>query len=143
MNQPPTSAPDRIRSLHSWTLETIGHHIATGALPPGHPINIDALAETYRLSRNSLREVVRILADKKMLTSRHGVGTRVQAPEQWNLLDADVLRWRAAAGIDEEIDRDIREFAKHALELSAALGGNVLYRQLMRNLGADEQQEQR
>ncbi len=137
----PATPPQRLTNLHDWALETIGHDIAAERITPGRLLHLEELMDTYHLGRGTVREVILALAGKGMLHSRHGVGIRVRDPEEWNLLDADVLRWRRAAGLDEEIDRDIREFAKHAQELRPALEGNALYRQLMRNLGADGQQE--
>lgn len=137
----PALSPQRFTSLHDWAMETIGRDIAAGRLAPGRLLRTEELMDTHHLGRGTAREVILALAGKGMLHSRHGIGIRVREPEQWNLLDADVLRWRRAAGLDEEIDRDIRELAKRALELGTVLEGNALYQQLMRNLGADDQQE--
>lgn len=141
MTQPHPTIPQRFTSMHDWAMETIGRDIAAGRLAPGRLLRTEELMDTYHLGRGTAREVILTLAGKGMLHSRHGVGIRVREPEQWNLLDADVLRWRRDAALDGEIDRDIEEFAKHARELRPALGGNALYRQLMRNLGADDQRE--
>ena len=41
-----------------------------------------------------MREAIKVLAAKGLVESRPKTGTRVRAPESWNLLDPDVLAWQ-------------------------------------------------
>jgi DNA-binding FadR family transcriptional regulator len=41
-----------------------------------------------------VREAIKVLAAKGLVESRPKTGTRVRAPESWNLLDPDVLAWQ-------------------------------------------------
>ena len=70
---------------------TDGHH------PPGSRLPPEAvLAEQTHVSRLTLREAVRVLRDKGVLSVEHGRGTFVNPPARWVALDPALLRSRAA-----------------------------------------------
>ncbi len=71
------------------------------------------------VSRTVLREAVKTLAAKGMLTTGPRTGTHIQPPGQWNLLDPDVISWRLQAGVDQAFVRDILEL-RLAIEPAAA-----------------------
>lgn len=56
------------------------------ALPP-EPL----LAETFGVSRSTVREAVKLLEAKGLVEVRQGLGTVVRPADDWNLLEADVL----------------------------------------------------
>jgi DNA-binding FadR family transcriptional regulator len=59
-----------------------------------NPFPVEAeLCEQYGASRSVLREAVKMLTAKGLLSARPRQGTWVQPEENWNLLDPDVLRW--------------------------------------------------
>ncbi|UXN72749.1 GntR family transcriptional regulator [Devosia sp. A8/3-2] len=49
------------------------------------------LCETFGISRSAVREAIKVLDSKGMVTTRPRIGTVVRAGEAWNLLDPDVL----------------------------------------------------
>jgi len=51
------------------------------------------LARQYSASRNIVREAVKILGEKGLLSSRPKIGTSIRPERDWNILDADILRW--------------------------------------------------
>ncbi|HHL43931.1 MAG TPA: FadR family transcriptional regulator [Hellea balneolensis] len=51
------------------------------------------LAEQYSASRNVVREAVKILGEKGLLSSRPKIGTKIRDEDEWNILDSDVLNW--------------------------------------------------
>lgn len=53
--------------------------------------NETQLGQDYGVSRPVIREALRTLADKGMITVRHGRGTVVNPPEEWDLVDPEVL----------------------------------------------------
>ncbi|WP_435748344.1 FadR/GntR family transcriptional regulator [Microbacterium sp. PMB16] len=70
-------AVDRIRSL-----------IIDGHLQPGDRLPQEGqLADTLGISRNSLREAIRVLEQMRVLTVRHGSGTYVSSLEPAQLLE--------------------------------------------------------
>jgi DNA-binding FadR family transcriptional regulator len=50
------------------------------------------LARTFNASRTIIREVIRRLASAGLIETRHGVGSVVSPPEQWNVFDPLVLK---------------------------------------------------
>ncbi len=51
------------------------------------------LCVQYGAARTVLREAVKMLTAKGLLSARPRRGTRVEDEDHWNLLDPDVLRW--------------------------------------------------
>lgn len=84
------------RGLHGHLVERIGAEIASGTLEPGTQVVPEELGDTYGASRPVVREALRALEAKGMVQPRPRTGTRVLPVPRWNLLDQDVIRWRAA-----------------------------------------------
>jgi len=66
-----------------------------------------------------LREAVRVLAAKGLVEARPKTGTRVRARNEWNILDPDVLSWRAEASNDSRLYEETTE-VRLAIEPLAA-----------------------
>nr|AQQ74399.1 hypothetical protein [uncultured bacterium]AQQ74868.1 hypothetical protein [uncultured bacterium] len=80
--------------LHGSIARDLGERIVSGRYRPGHVLAGEVEAsEKLKVSRTAYREAMRILAAKGLVHSRPRVGTRVSVPEQWHLLDPDVLSW--------------------------------------------------
>ena len=77
--------------LHGQLVHAIGSRIVNGAIRPGEVLPADG---NLRASRTVVREAIKVLAAKGLVESRPKTGTRVRAPESWNLLDPDVLAWQ-------------------------------------------------
>lgn len=81
------------RNLTYGLLETLGRSIVVG-LYQDRPFPTEAdLAKQHGVSRSVTREAVKMLSAKGLLNARPKQGTFVQADENWNLFDTDVLRW--------------------------------------------------
>jgi len=81
------------RNLTFGLLDTLGKAIVTGAYDGRRfPTEAD-LADAHRVSRSVIREAVKMLTAKGLLTARPRKGTSVQPASAWNWFDADVLRW--------------------------------------------------
>ena len=92
------SLPPRKRNLFTHVVEHLGSQIVGGAFKPGETLPNEAeLGRTLGASRSVVREAVKTLAAKGLLELRTRIGTRVLPPENWNLLDFDVLGWRYAS----------------------------------------------
>ncbi|MEU1300671.1 FadR/GntR family transcriptional regulator [Streptomyces shenzhenensis] len=107
------------RGVHGHTVTELGMRIVSGALPQGQPIDLQALGEDLDLSMTALREALKVLTAKGLLEARQRRGTLVLPRERWNLLDADVIRWRNEAGETLEVLRDLAE-VRAAIEPEAA-----------------------
>ena len=75
--------------------------------------------QKFGVSRLVVREVMRTLAAKGMVTSRTRVGTKVSDPAQWNWLDPQVLEWRVKIGLDQAFLKQLTQ-VRLALEPAAA-----------------------
>lgn len=75
-------------------VEDMGAAIVTGVHAPGEFLPIEAeLGQRYGASRSVLREAIKVLNAKGLVTARPRRGTSVTSPSHWNLFDPDVLRW--------------------------------------------------
>ncbi len=75
-------------------VQDLGVAIVSGKYSIKNPFPVEAeLCEQYGASRSVLREAVKMLTAKGLLSARPRQGTWVQPEENWNLLDPDVLRW--------------------------------------------------
>jgi DNA-binding FadR family transcriptional regulator len=81
------------RNLTYGLLDALGKAIVTGRYDQ-EPFPTEAdLAREHAVSRSVTREAVKMLTAKGLLTARPRKGTSIQPPANWNLFDADVLRW--------------------------------------------------
>src|SRR6187399_3464470 len=82
------------RGLHGAVVHEIGVRIVDGQLQPGETLPDNGFLGEPDVSRTVVREAIKVLAAKGLVESRPKTGTRVRAPESWNLLDPDVLAWQ-------------------------------------------------
>ncbi len=102
-----------IKNVHGNTVDHLGEAIvagryAAGASIPPEPI----LGEELGVSRTVVREAVKSLIAKGLVTSGPKVGTRVLAEEDWNWFDPDVIAWQAKAGLTPEFLRDLMDLRR-------------------------------
>ena len=89
---------EQLSSKYSMLLQDVinelGQKLILGKFEAGKKLPIEPeLAESMKVGRNILREAIKILADKGLLTTGPRRGTIVQSRTEWNLLDSDVLNW--------------------------------------------------
>ncbi len=84
-----------------------GRHAEGSALPPE-----PQLCEAYGVSRTVVREAVKSLAAKGLVSTGPKVGTRVRPAEQWNWFDPDVVVWQSHVGLTHEFLRDVQELRR-------------------------------
>ena len=80
--------------MHGRLVEAIGSGIALGLVTG--LLDLDEIAQRYGVSRSLIREALRTLAAKGMVSARPRAGTRVTPASEWAMLDEQVIRWRAA-----------------------------------------------
>jgi DNA-binding FadR family transcriptional regulator len=102
-----------IKNVHGNTVDHLGEAIvagryAAGAVIPPEPV----LCEQLGVSRTVVREAVKSLIAKGLVTTGPKVGTRVLAEEQWNWFDPDVVIWQSKAGLTPEFLRDLQELRR-------------------------------
>ena len=107
------------RNLTFGILEVIGRAIVTGEYNYV-PFPIEAeIARQHGVSRSVVREAVKMLSAKGLLTARPRKGTSVLPSAQWNLFDTDVLRWLLERKFSLELLRHFTEL-RLAIEPAAA-----------------------
>lgn len=88
-----TSTPPARRGPLDVT-EGIAARVIAGEWDDGSALPSELeLAEQLGVARTSVREALTRLKAKGMVASRQKAGTRTLPRMQWNMLDADVLRW--------------------------------------------------
>lgn len=87
-------APYSRRGVHGQVVDTLGRRIVQGAIAPGELIDPADVEREVRVSRTVVREAIKVLAAKGLVDALPRRGTYVLPREQWNLLDADIMRWR-------------------------------------------------
>ena len=107
------------RNLTYGMLDMLGKAIVTGHYD-SQPFPTEAeLAKQYDVSRSVVREAVKMLGAKGLLTARPRKGTTVQATDRWNLFDIDVLRWLLDRKFSLVVLRQFSEL-REAIEPAAA-----------------------
>jgi DNA-binding FadR family transcriptional regulator len=111
---------DKAVSSHDQVARMLGTDIVSGRYPPGGNLPGEAeLLARFQVSRTVLREALKTLSAKGLISSKTRVGTRVSDPVHWNLFDATVLSWRVSLGLDEHFRRELFE-VRRLLEPRAA-----------------------
>lgn len=84
----------RATSIANALAEELGSAIVTRRIDPSKPFPIETeLCRQYNASRTALREAIKMLTAKGLLTVRPRQGTRIRPEGEWNLLDPQVLHW--------------------------------------------------
>lgn len=101
-------------------VEELGHAVVTQTYNDGVPFPIEAeLCKQFGASRTVLREAVKMLTAKGLLSARPRQGTWVEPESHWNLLDPDVLRWLLERKFSLELLAEFTEI-RYAIEPMAA-----------------------
>ncbi len=101
------------RTLPEQVVDELGQRIVRGdfARSGGLPTEPELSAE-LGISRNVLREAIKVLASKGMIDVRPKVGMRIRTPDDWNMLDPDVLSWFSIDGSQLRNAHDFVEFRR-------------------------------
>ena len=103
----------QIKNVLGNTLDLLGVAIMSGRYAPGASIPPEPLlGEELGVSRTVVREAVKSLVAKGLVTTGPKVGTRVLPAEQWNWFDPDVVVWQSQVGLTREFLRDLQELRR-------------------------------
>ncbi|MFD9220386.1 FadR/GntR family transcriptional regulator [Streptomyces sp. NPDC060064] len=107
------------RGVQKAAVEGLARRVVGGAYAEGDALDQSALMAELHVSQTVLREAIEVLTGKGLLDVRQKRGTRVRPPDDWNLLDTDVLRWKLAAGVPSDFFADLLEL-RRSIEPAAA-----------------------
>ncbi len=103
----------QIKNVHGNTLDRLGEAIVSGRFAPGASVPPEAtLCQELGVSRTVVREAVKSLVAKGLLSTGPKVGTKVLPEEQWNWFDPDVVAWQSKAGLTREFLREVQELRR-------------------------------
>jgi len=119
--------PPKLTNLHRQAAEWLALRVLNGTYPVGKALPTEPdLCRELGVSRTTVRSAVRELAAKGLLEVGPSRGTRVRSRHDWNLLDAEMMRWRIRLGVDRKLVQDIYEmrecFEPRASQLAAERG---------------------
>jgi DNA-binding FadR family transcriptional regulator len=108
-----------IKNVHGNTVDHLGEAILAGRYPAGASLPPEpALCGELGVSRTVVREAVKSLIAKGLVSTGPKVGTKVLAEEHWNWFDPDVVAWQSKAGLTPEFLRDL-QYLRRAVEPAA------------------------
>jgi GntR family transcriptional repressor for pyruvate dehydrogenase complex len=94
--------------------------IVSGAIPVGQALPPEAaLSAELGVSRGVVRETIRGLEERGLVSVRHGSGTTVTEERRWNVLDPDVLGILIQSGAHSSVLLEYLE-TREILEVEAA-----------------------
>ena len=117
--------------LYGDVAASIREMIRRGEVKPGERLPSErVLAERLNVSRNSLRQAIQHLAERKVLRSRRGDGTYVCAPEEVPVIESfgEVLR------VQRDLVREVLEFRRLVEPGIAALAAAHITREELNEL---------
>ena len=102
-----------IKNVHGNTVDHLGEAIVAGRYGVGASIPPEpVLCLELGVSRTVVREAVKSLIAKGLMTTGPKVGTRVLSEEHWNWFDPDVITWQSQAGLTPEFLRDLQDLRR-------------------------------
>jgi DNA-binding FadR family transcriptional regulator len=111
----------RGRGLHGQLVQQLGQMIVSGDLGADRPLVPEEIGQRFEVSRTVVRESLRVLEAKGLVSARPNVGTRVRPVSDWNLLDPDIIEWRAFGPHREDQRRELCELRWTIEPLAARL----------------------
>jgi DNA-binding FadR family transcriptional regulator len=117
----PRAAAQRGRGLHGQLVQQLGQMIVAGELGADRPLVPEEIGNRFEVSRTVVRESLRVLEAKGLVSARPNVGTRIRPVHEWNLLDPDVIEWRALGPYRSDQARELIELRQAFEPLAAHL----------------------
>lgn len=104
------STSSQRQSLYEQIVRQIGLSIMSNEFKPGDVLlNEPELSLQLNVSRSVLREALKMLGAKGLVSFRPRTGTRVRPRSDWNLLDPDVIAWQGEVGFEPSFLLEICE----------------------------------
>ena len=98
-----TRHQDAVDRIAGWI---VGGRFSSPAVLPRE----DEIGDQLGVSRTVVREAMRTLVAKGMVTVRRRHGTQVQPVDSWSLFDPQVVAWRVTNGLTRDFVDDLMHF---------------------------------
>jgi len=109
----------KIKNIHGGTLDALGMAIIGGEYAQGDKLPPEQkLCDALGVSRTILREVVKSLVAKGLISTGPKIGTIVLPSERWNWFDEQVVGWQSRIGFEPKLLEDLQEL-RSAIEPEA------------------------
>lgn len=106
---------ERNLNLSQRMTQELGRAVVCGEYKANESLPSEAvLCENFGVSRTAVREAVKMLSAKGLISSRQRQGIRVQPEEEWNIFDSDLLRWSLEGNPSLKV---LREFLQMRLAI--------------------------
>ncbi len=113
---------NRSMNLTQQVANHLGSAIIKGTYGTHNPVPSEAvICEQLEVSRSAAREAVKSLAAKGLITSRARQGIRILPESEWNLFDADVLRWIRDSTLSLDLLKEFTELRTAVEPVAASL----------------------
>ncbi|QGV78100.1 FadR/GntR family transcriptional regulator [Streptomyces ficellus] len=129
------TAGSRGRGLHGQLVQQLGQMIVSGDLGADRPLVPEEIGQRFEVSRTVVRESLRVLEAKGLVSARPNVGTRVRPVSDWNLLDPDIIEWRAFGPQRDDQRRELSELRWTIEPLAARLAAGHGREDIQQRLG--------
>ncbi|TGB16912.1 FadR family transcriptional regulator [Streptomyces palmae] len=129
------AAGNRGRGLHGQLVQQLGQMIVSGDLGADRPLVPEEIGQRFEVSRTVVRESLRVLEAKGLVSARPNVGTRVRPVSDWNLLDPDIIEWRAFGPQRDDQRRELCELRWTIEPLAARLAAGHGREEVQQRLG--------
>jgi DNA-binding FadR family transcriptional regulator len=129
------AAGSRGRGLHGQLVQQLGQMIVSGDLGADRPLVPEEIGQRFEVSRTVVRESLRVLEAKGLVSARPNVGTRVRPVSDWNLLDPDIIEWRAFGPQRDDQRRELSELRWTIEPLAARLAAGHGREDVQQRLG--------
>lgn len=110
----------RPKNVHGQVVDSLGARIVLGEFAEGTQLPTEPqLAESLGASRLLIREAMKALEAKGLVSIRPRTGTHVRPRQDWNLFDPAVLAWYSATMPNPQLLDDLMEL-RRVIEPAAA-----------------------
>ncbi|WP_436777194.1 FadR/GntR family transcriptional regulator [Yinghuangia sp. YIM S09857] len=135
MRAPRKPGGGRGRGLHGQLVQQLGQMIVAGEVGAERPLVPEEIGQRFEVSRTVVRESLRVLEAKGLVSARPNVGTRVRPVADWNLLDPDIIEWRACGPQRDAQRRELFELRWGIEPLAAHMAACRNHPDVVRRLG--------
>lgn len=110
------------KTLHRKMARELALRILRGEYGPESRLpNEEHLLKEFEVSRTVLREAIKTLQAKGLVSVRQKLGATVRASDQWHLFDEDILRWQSEVTPLGEVLSEMLEIRWMIEPMAAAL----------------------